>query len=78
MNLFAVGNGELPVWTKQAAGVDAEELAKSDSLMLLPGTPQEMADELLRRRDDFGATYISVNATYLEELAPVIELLADK
>jgi alkanesulfonate monooxygenase SsuD/methylene tetrahydromethanopterin reductase-like flavin-dependent oxidoreductase (luciferase family) len=78
MNLFAAGNGELPVWTKQATGIDAEELAKSDSLMLLPGTPQEMADELLRRRDDFGATYISVNATYLEELAPVIELLADK
>jgi hypothetical protein len=37
-----------------------------------------MADELLRRRDDFGATYISVNATYLEDLAPVIELLTDK
>jgi alkanesulfonate monooxygenase SsuD/methylene tetrahydromethanopterin reductase-like flavin-dependent oxidoreductase (luciferase family) len=78
MNLFAVGNGDLPVWTKQAAGVDAETLAKSDSLMLLPGTPQEMADELQRRRDEFGASYISVNATYLEELAPVVNLLAGK
>ena len=78
MNLFAAGNGELPPWTKQAAGIDAETLAKSDSLMLLPGTPQQMADELQRRRDEFGASYISVNATYLEELAPVIELLADR
>jgi alkanesulfonate monooxygenase SsuD/methylene tetrahydromethanopterin reductase-like flavin-dependent oxidoreductase (luciferase family) len=78
MNLFAVGDGELPPWTKQAAGVDAETLAKSDSLMLLPGTPQQMADELQRRRDEFGASYISVNATYLEELAPVITVLAGK
>ncbi|WP_112244716.1 LLM class flavin-dependent oxidoreductase [Kribbella monticola] len=76
MNLFAVGDGDLPPWAKQATGVDAETLAKSDSLMLLPGTPQQMADELQRRRDDFGASYFSVNATYLEELAPVIELLA--
>ena len=75
MNLFAAGNGELPPWTKQAAGVDAATLAASDSLMLLRGTTQEMADELLRRRDEFGASYISVNATYLEELAPVVEKL---
>ncbi len=46
--------------------------------MLLRGTPREMADELLRRRDTIGATYISVNAGYLEDLAPVIELLADR
>jgi hypothetical protein len=36
MNLLAAGNGELPVWTKQATAIDAEDLAKSDSLMLLP------------------------------------------
>ncbi|QNE20577.1 LLM class flavin-dependent oxidoreductase [Kribbella qitaiheensis] len=78
MNLFAAGTGELPPWTKQAAGVDAAALAASDSLMLLPGTPQEMADELQRRRDEFGASDISVNAPYLDELAPVVELLAGK
>ena len=78
MNLFAAGNGELPPWTKQAAGVDAATLAASDSLMLLPGTPQEMADELQRRRDLFGASYISVNATYIEELALVVEILAGR
>jgi alkanesulfonate monooxygenase SsuD/methylene tetrahydromethanopterin reductase-like flavin-dependent oxidoreductase (luciferase family) len=76
MNLFAAGNGELPPWTKQAAGVDAATLDASDSLMLLRGTPQEMVDELLRRRDEFGASYISVNSTYLDELAPVVEKLA--
>jgi hypothetical protein len=79
LNLFAAGDGELPPWTKQATGVDPEVLRKTDSLMLLlPGSPREMADELLRRRDAFGASYISVNASYLDQLAPVVELLAGK
>ncbi|MFI5736725.1 LLM class flavin-dependent oxidoreductase [Kribbella sp. NPDC051587] len=78
MNLLAAGTRPLPPWTKRAAGVDAETLESMDSLMLLRGTPQEMADELQRRRDTIGATYISVNAGYLEDLAPVIDLLADK
>jgi hypothetical protein len=46
--------------------------------MLLPGGPRQMADELLRRREVLGTSYISVNAGYLEELAPVVELLAGK
>ncbi|TWD81549.1 alkanesulfonate monooxygenase SsuD/methylene tetrahydromethanopterin reductase-like flavin-dependent oxidoreductase (luciferase family) [Kribbella amoyensis] len=75
LNLFAAGEGDLPPWTKRATGADPAELQKTDSLMLLPGTPQQMADELQRRRDSFGASYISVNANYLEDLAPVVELL---
>ncbi len=34
-----------------------------------------MADELQRRRDEFGTTYISVNSAYLEDLAPVVDML---
>jgi hypothetical protein len=33
---------------------------------------------LERRRDAFGTSYISVNSTYLEDLAPVVELLNGK
>jgi len=78
MNLFVAGTRELPPWTKQAAGVEPDVLEASDSLMMLRGTPQEMADELQRRRDEFGTSYISVNSTYLEDLAPVVELLNGK
>ncbi|WP_432945244.1 LLM class flavin-dependent oxidoreductase [Kribbella sp. CA-253562] len=78
LNLFAAGDGDLPPWTKRATGVDPEELRATDSLMLLPGGPRQMADELLHRRDVLGTSYISVNAGYLEELAPVVELLAGK
>jgi hypothetical protein len=43
--------------------------------MMLRGTPQQMVDEVQRRRDEFGTTYITVNATYLDDLAPVVEKL---
>ncbi|MEW9553043.1 LLM class flavin-dependent oxidoreductase [Nonomuraea sp. NPDC050783] len=42
----------------------------------LRGTPAEMAEVLRRRRDRLGVSYVSVNAQYLEEFAPVVELLA--
>lgn len=35
-----------------------------------------MADRLLRRRDAYQASYITVNAMFAERLAPVVELLA--
>ena len=51
-------------------------LIAGDSLRILRGTPRQMADELLRRRDDLGISYSSVNAKVLrKEFAPVIELL---
>ncbi|WP_433165683.1 LLM class flavin-dependent oxidoreductase [Kribbella sp. CA-247076] len=75
MNLFAAGTRELPPWTRQAAGAAPEELEASDSLMMLRGTPQQMVDELERRRDEFGTSYITVNSLYLDDLAPVVEKL---
>ncbi len=43
---------------------------------ILTGTPEEMADTLRRRRDRLGISYISVNAQFMEEFAPVVERLA--
>ena len=37
-----------------------------------------MADELQRRRDAFDVSYVSVNGQYLEQMAPVVELLAGR
>jgi len=50
-------------------------LIAHDSLRILRGAPRQMADELLRRRDDLGISYSSVNAAFLQDFAPVIELL---
>ena len=37
-----------------------------------------MADELERRRDVLGISYMSVNAAFMEQFSPVIELLAGR
>jgi probable F420-dependent oxidoreductase len=76
-NLFVVGD-ELPPWTEKFIGADAAALIAADSLTMLRGRTTEMADELQRRRDAFGTSYISVNGAFLEQLAPVVELLDGK
>lgn len=43
---------------------------------LLIGTVDEMADQLLRARDRYGFTYLTVHEFYLEALAPVIAAFA--
>jgi hypothetical protein len=51
-------------------------LIAHDSLMILRGGPAQMAEELQRRRDALGISYFSVNATFIEQFALVVELLA--
>jgi probable F420-dependent oxidoreductase len=75
MNLFVVGE-EVPPWVVQFTGADAAAMVEHDSLTMLRGSTVEMADELRRRRDTIGTSYISVNAAFFEQLAPVVELLA--
>jgi alkanesulfonate monooxygenase SsuD/methylene tetrahydromethanopterin reductase-like flavin-dependent oxidoreductase (luciferase family) len=72
--VFVVGD-EAPPWALRFTGTDMTALIARDSLRILRGTPRQMADELLRRRDDLGISYSSVNAEFLKEFAPVIELL---
>jgi probable F420-dependent oxidoreductase len=76
-NLFAVGD-ELPAWTQRFIGVDHATLVAHDSQTLLRGTPAEMADELQRRRDAYGVSYVSVNGAFSAQFAPVVELLAGR
>ena len=58
---------------KRFIGADAAELVAADSLTMLRGDVDAMVDELQRRRDTFGTSYISVNAAFYEQLAPVVE-----
>lgn len=74
--IFVVGD-EAPDWTRRFLQADMATLTEADSLSILRGTPRQMADELLRRRDTIGISYVSVNAAFAEEFAPVIELLTD-
>jgi hypothetical protein len=79
LNLVAVGDGELPAWIRHATGSDPATLRAVDSPALLPGAdPRAMADELCRRRDALGVSYVGVSAAYLETMAPVVDLLAGR
>jgi alkanesulfonate monooxygenase SsuD/methylene tetrahydromethanopterin reductase-like flavin-dependent oxidoreductase (luciferase family) len=75
LNVFVVGD-DVPAWMQQFLGADAATLIARDSLTILRGSAQEMADELQRRRDAFGTSYVAVNAVFIEQFAPVVELLA--
>lgn len=75
MNLSVVGD-VVPPWTEKFIGADAATLIAHHSMSMLSGTTGEMADELQRRRDDLCVSYICVNSTFFEELAPVVEILS--
>ncbi|NRQ33039.1 LLM class flavin-dependent oxidoreductase [Nonomuraea sp. NN258] len=70
MNLAAAG-GEPPAWLTARLGSIGP-----DATGVLTGTADEMADVLRRRRDELGISYVSVNAQFLDNFAPVVERLA--
>jgi alkanesulfonate monooxygenase SsuD/methylene tetrahydromethanopterin reductase-like flavin-dependent oxidoreductase (luciferase family) len=73
--VFVVGD-EAPPWARRFLEADMATLIERDSLLILRGGPREMADELQRRREQLGISYVSVNVAYLDQFAPVVELLA--
>ncbi|WP_163512915.1 LLM class flavin-dependent oxidoreductase [Fodinicola acaciae] len=77
LNLFVVGD-EAPPFVSQLTGAAPEELIKRDSLLVLRGSEQEMVDELQRRRDALGTSYVTVNGAFTETFAPIVERLAGR
>jgi alkanesulfonate monooxygenase SsuD/methylene tetrahydromethanopterin reductase-like flavin-dependent oxidoreductase (luciferase family) len=77
LNVYVVGD-DMPAWMQQFLGADVAALIAHDSLTILRGSAREMADELQRRRDAFGTSYVAVNAVFIERFAPVVELLAGR
>jgi probable F420-dependent oxidoreductase len=54
---------------------DPRAMAAAGGIAFLIGTPPQIADTLRRRRDEFGISYIAINARFIEEFAPIIALL---
>ena len=75
LNIALVGD-DIPAQAAGWLGADPGELIRGGSITVLTGTARQMADTLLRRRDRATVSYISVNALFAEQFAPVIELLA--
>ena len=77
ITVFVIGD-EAPPWVQQFTGTDAATLIAHDSLAILPSSSSAMAEELQRRRDALGCSYIIVNGTFMEQFAPVVELLGGR
>lgn len=75
VNIALVGD-DIPPQAGAWLGADPGDLIRAGSITVLTGSPRQMADTLLRRRDRSGVSYISVNAMFAGAFAPVVELLA--
>ncbi|HEV2638783.1 MAG TPA: LLM class flavin-dependent oxidoreductase [Actinocrinis sp.] len=75
LSLFVIGDGT-PPWLAGTIGADPARLHQLDAATAVRGTPAQMAEVLRRRRDQTGVSYLQINAIFMEEFAPVVQLLA--
>jgi probable F420-dependent oxidoreductase len=76
LNLIAVGE-HMPQWLARS-GLDVSQLVASKSPATLIGTPGQMCEQLVERRETLGISYITVAAELIETLAPVVGQLAGR
>ena len=74
-NLAAVGDTVHP-WMMRQYNLSLDDLRRIGSPSILLGSPDEMADQLLQRREQLGISYWNVSADMLDTMAPVVEQLA--
>ncbi|MEV6904057.1 TIGR03621 family F420-dependent LLM class oxidoreductase [Amycolatopsis sp. NPDC051372] len=78
LNLFVAAVGEsadrldLSI-IRDASGLDDDKLCRLPGVLV--GSPREIADRLLRYREEFGTSYISVLEPHMTTFAEVIKLL---
>lgn len=77
MNLVAVGDRLHPAAAARM-GVDLEELVRSGSPLVLTGSPEQMAERLLRMREALGISYVTVSDAFVEAFAAVVERLTGR
>jgi probable F420-dependent oxidoreductase len=73
MNILVVGDGPVPEPMRPLVST-----LPADSYTRLGGSPAQIADTLLRRRDQLGISYVTISQPYLEEFAPIVERLTRK
>jgi probable F420-dependent oxidoreductase len=73
LNLMAVA-GTVPRFL--ADRIDADALAALGSVAVVSGTPADMADQLRRRREELGISYVLVGDELVDAFAPVVGLLS--
>ena len=78
INLMAVA-GQVPRQVEQSLGAEgARQLAESDAIPVLKGSPEAMGDRLAWLREQFGISYILVGDQLMDTLAPVVGRMAGR
>jgi alkanesulfonate monooxygenase SsuD/methylene tetrahydromethanopterin reductase-like flavin-dependent oxidoreductase (luciferase family) len=72
VNLIAVGEEPSPQ-VARFAGLDVPELAAAGAVTVLPSDPGRARENLLRWRDRWGISYVTVNAGYAEPFAAIAD-----
>jgi probable F420-dependent oxidoreductase len=78
LNLVAVAEraADIPEWvSRMTGGGDARQMAADGGIAFLLGSSGDIADQLRRRREAYGISYIAVNALFAEQFAPVVAML---
>ena len=78
MNLLVIGNGPVDAGVIQARGLNPDQLLAGNAVSVLRGTVTEMCDELQRRRELIGSSYITVSEPMMADFAPLVERLRGK
>ena len=66
---------DLPPWLSRMVGGDPQAMAAAGGIAFLVGSAEQIAGLLRRRRDELGISYIGVSGLFMEQFAPVLELL---
>ena len=77
LNINLISSGDEPApWAEKFIGVSTAELAAAGAVTVLPGSPAEGADRLRRWRADWGVSYVTVNAAFMDHFAGVMKELS--
>ena len=76
LNLLAVGEAHPTVTAR--FGLDLDDLVRAGSPFVVVGTPDQMCEQLVRRRELLGVSYVTVSQWFVEPFAPVVERLAGR
>jgi probable F420-dependent oxidoreductase len=77
VSLVAVGQ-QVPRYVAGQLGLTAEALARMGSVVAVTGSTDEMCEQLLKRRETLGISYVMVSEELMEALAPVVERLSGR
>ena len=65
----------IPDALSRMVGGDPRAMAAAGGIAFLTGSAEQIADLLCRRREEFDVSYIGVSGLFMEQFAPVIEIL---